>query len=143
MKTIATVCGVGYVPLIPGTLGSAVGLGIFWILSVDPRYQLIGCGIAIVLALWSAGPTAKALGKNDPGPVVIDEVAGMMVALLFLPVTWQVYLAGFVLFRALDILKPGPVRGLEKLPGSWGIVLDDLAAGLIANLLIRGALLIL
>ena len=143
MKTIATVFGLGYVPLIPGTCGSAVGLGLFWILSGNPLHQIIGTTIAIGLALWSAGPAAKQLGKADPGAVIIDEVAGMMVVLLLLPVALPVYLGGFVLFRLLDVFKPFGIRRLERLPGSWGIVLDDLAAGLCANGILRLALLFL
>ena len=137
MKTIATVGGLGYFPKIPGTLGSAVGLGIAWLLSASPLRQFIGCLAAIWLALWSAGPTARALGKKDPSAVIIDEVAGMMVGLVALPVTWKVYLAGFLLFRFLDIVKPLGLRRLERLPGSWGILLDDLAAGAAVNLLLR------
>ena len=140
MRIIATVCGLGYVPLIPGTLGSAVGLGLFWILSGSPTHQLIGTAVAIGLALWSSGPTAKQLGKTDPRPVIIDEVAGMMVALLLLPVTLPVYLGSFLLFRLLDVFKPFGIRRLERLPGSWGIVLDDLLAGLYVNLLLHAAL---
>ena len=72
--------------------------------------------------------------------MVIDEVAGTMVALALLPSDWRIYLAGFLLFRLLDILKPFPLRNVERLPGSWGIVLDDLLAGLAANLILRGLL---
>ena len=142
MKAIATVLGLGFVPVIPGTLGSAVGLGIFWLLSGDLICQIVGCLGVTVLALITSGPTAKLLGQEDPGPVIIDEVAGMMVALFLLPVTWQVYLGAFILFRLLDVLKPWPIRKFEKLPGSWGIVLDDLAAGLITNGILRLALFI-
>ncbi len=137
MKTVATVLGVGYIPRIPGTAGSAVGLGIAWALSADPIRQVIGCLAAIGLGLWSAGPTAKSLGSRDPHAIVIDEVAGMMVGVLLLPATWAVYLTGFLLFRFLDVVKPLGIRKLERLPGSWGILLDDLAAGLATNFLLR------
>ncbi len=137
MRTIATVGGIGYSPIAPGTLASLVGLGVAWILSAHPAQQVVGCGVAIGLALWSAGPTAQAMGKRDPSAVVIDEVAGMMVALVFLPVGSRIYLEGFLLFRLLDILKPFPLRHVERLPGGWGIVLDDLLAGLATNLILR------
>ena len=137
MKTIATVFGIGYIPKIPGTLGSAVGLGIAWLLSANPIQQGIGCLVAIGLALWSAGPTAKELGSRDPHAIVIDEVAGMMVGVFLLPAAGKVYLAAFLLFRLLDVTKPLGIRKLERLPGSWGILLDDLAAGLATNLLLR------
>ena len=137
MRTIATLGGLGYSPIAPGTLGSAVGLGMAWILSGNPTYQIIGCFAAILLTLLSAGPTAKALGSPDPKPVIIDEVAGMMVGLAGLPVTLPVYLIGFLLFRFLDIVKPPPLKQIQRLPGSWGILLDDLGAGLAANLILR------
>lgn len=134
MRTIATVGGLGFSPFAPGTLGSVVGLGIAWILSANPVHQLIGCAVAIALALWSAGPTAKQLGKQDPSAIVIDEVAGMMVGAALLPVSVPAYAAAFLLFRFFDVIKPLGLRRLERLPGSWGIVLDDLAAGLATRL---------
>ncbi len=137
MRTIATVGGLGFVPKIPGTLGSAVGLVLAWVLSAHPAQQGIGCLVAIALALWSAGPTARQMGSTDPQAIIIDEVAGMMVALVALPVHWKIYGAGFLLFRFLDIVKPSPIRRLERLPGSWGILLDDLAASLLTNLALR------
>lgn len=137
MRTIATVGGLGRVPRIPGTLGSAAGLAISAILAVEPIYQVIGCGVAILLALWSAGPTARKMGKTDPPEIVIDETAGMMVAVVALPVTWQLYLAGFLLFRFLDVVKPLGIRSLQRLPGSLGILLDDLLAGLLTQLALR------
>ena len=137
MRTIATVGGVGYFPKMPGTLGSAVGLGIAWLLRSNPTMQAGGCAVVAALGFWSAGPTARALGQKDPSVVVIDEVAGMMLTLLFLPAKGWIYFAGFLLFRLLDIWKPGPIRRMEQLPGSLGIMLDDLAAGLAANLLLR------
>ncbi len=140
MRTIATVCGIGRSPIAPGTLGSAVGLGISAALAIDPRYQITGCFVAIGLALWSAGPTARALKHPDPPSIVIDEVAGMMLALALLPVAWKTYLLAFILFRLLDILKPPPLRQVQRLPGSWGIVLDDLLAGLVTQVTLRTAL---
>ncbi|MBI3615846.1 MAG: phosphatidylglycerophosphatase A [Candidatus Omnitrophica bacterium] len=137
MKTIATVGGLGNSPVAPGTLGSAVGLVIAWVLSGSMLYQSIGCLAVIVLALWSSGPTARSMNDPDPQSVIIDEVAGMMVAVVALPATWPVYGIGFLLFRLLDILKPPPIKQIQRLPGSWGIVLDDLAAGLAANLILR------
>lgn len=83
------------------------------------------------------------MGKSDPQQVVIDEVAGMMVALVALPATWKVYLGGLLLFRFFDIVKPPPICQLQRLPGSLGIVLDDLLAGLFAQLSLRAALLLI
>ena len=137
VRAIATVFGIGNIPLIPGTVGSAVGLGLAWVVALDPASYLIATVAVITLGFLSCGRAAKALGKKDPGEIIIDEVAGMMVTVLFLPATWFVYLAGFILFRLWDIAKPTPIRQLERLPGSAGIMLDDIAAGIAANLLLR------
>ena len=142
MRTIATVGGIGFSPIAPGTLASLVGLGVSWILrSAGVWQQWVGACVGIGLAVWSAGPTAKAMGKKDPPAVVIDEVAGILVACAAFPTDWRIYLSCFFLFRFLDVLKPPFIRQLEKLPGSWGILADDLAAGLLANGLVRGFLL--
>ena len=143
MKTIATLGPIGYLPKIPGTAGSLVGLGILFLLKENPLWQAIGCLVAIGLALWSAGPIAKKMGSADPHQIVIDEMAGIMVALATLPATWKVYLSGLLLFRFFDIVKPPPIRQLQRLPGSFGIVLDDLLAGLATQLSLRVVLLFL
>ncbi len=137
VRAIATVGGLGYLPVAPGTVGSAVGLLIVCFSGGDFSHQLAQCALMTLLAVWSSGSAAKMLGSKDPRPVIIDEVAGMMVALVGLPVYWPVYLAAFFLFRLLDILKPFPLRRFEDLPGGWGIVLDDLGAGLLANGIVR------
>ena len=108
-----------------------------WWLSPYPELQIIGCLAVTALGFWSAGPAARAMGVKDPPSVVIDEVAGMMISLALLPATLKTYLAGFLLFRLLDIFKPGPIRSLERLPGSTGIMSDDLLAGVLTNLLLR------
>lgn len=137
MRTIATVGGIGFLPRIPGTAASLVGLGLSWVLRGSPLQQVLGCLVALGLALWSAGPTARSMGQEDPPAVVIDEVAGMMAGLAGLPATWGVYLGGLALFRFLDIVKPGPIRRVQRLPGSWGIVADDLLAGLATHGVLR------
>lgn len=90
-----------------------------------------------VVAVVSAGAEARVRDEEDPGPVVIDEAAGYLFAVAFLPHGPVTAIAGFLLFRALDILKPPPARQLERLRGGWGIVLDDVAAGLWSHLLLR------
>ena len=141
-KTIATVGGIGRVPRLPGTVASVVGVGLAWWLSPNPAMQIAGCLVVTALGFWSAGPAARAMGVKDPPAVVIDEVAGMMIGLVLLPATWKTYLAAFLLFRILDIFKPGPIQRIERLPGGAGIMADDLLAGLIANLLLRGGILL-
>jgi len=139
--------GVGYFPLAPGTFGSAVGVVIFlllkwWVAQVVAIILITGLGI------WAASRTERVLALKDPGIVVVDEVAGQMIALLpvslfRLDAIWIIVL--FVLFRAFDIIKPYPARRCESLPGGVGIVTDDLVAGIYAALvvlviiLLRGA----
>lgn len=142
-KAVATCFGVGTLPGAPGTFGSAVGVLFSWLLHRDPVVSLIGLVAVIALGFWSAGPAARQMGKRDPSCVVIDEVAGMMLALVWLPARWPVFLAGFLLFRLLDITKPWLIRKTERFPGSVGIMLDDLLAGLLTQLLLRIALILL
>jgi len=127
---------VGFFPVAPGTAGSAAALLLF--LAVRWTGSL-GVELAVVAAVslagvWAATETERALRKQDPGAVVIDEVAGMLVTLLFLPATWPVMAAGFLAFRLFDIVKPWPCNALDRIHGGVGIMADDLAAGVYANL---------
>jgi phosphatidylglycerophosphatase A len=134
---IATGGGAGYLPVVPGTAGALEGIAIVLALNLLPIGRMghslaLGAAIAAVFALgvWSAGRAETFFGRKDPGQVVMDEVAGQMLAFAARPQTdWKWLLTGFVLFRALDILKPFPAGGAEKLPGGWGIMTDDLVAG--------------
>ncbi len=119
-----------------GTIGSAEACLLALII---PRYLLPWALLALIpLGIWAAGQYEKAKGQNDPGEVIVDEVAGQWVALLG-HFTASAESAGYllpslILFRLCDIIKPWPVRKMEKLPGGWGIMADDLLAGLMANL---------
>ena len=130
---------VGFAPVAPGTVGAAAAIPFFLLLRrADSAWLEIAVCAAIVAAgAWSARITEQALGVEDPGPVVIDEVVGMFVSLLFLPATWPVILAGFVAFRAFDIVKPWPADRLEHVPGGWGVMADDVMAGIYANLTLQ------
>ena len=125
--------GVGYLPLIPGTFGSMVGVAIFLLLVYWPL-QLAFILVIVVVGIWAAFRTERLLGLKDPGKVVVDEVAGQMISLLPLPFLtdgpWIVWvIVSFNLFRLFDIFKPYPARRFESLPGGFGIMLDDLVAG--------------
>jgi len=139
---LATGLGSGYSPFAPGTAGSAVGLVLWW----WPLHTLslpVQAGILLVVSILgvaAAGHVARRVGIEDPGIVVVDEVAGMWLTLFALPLTPWTAAAGFVLFRALDVWKPFPARRLESLPGGWGIMADDLMVALYGNVLLRGAL---
>lgn len=138
---IATFFGLGRFPFASGTVASAATIPIAVLLALGgSALFLTGTALAIVIAFWSAGAAERAFGLKDPHAVVIDEVAGQLVALAFVPLAPLTYAAGFFLFRVFDVLKPFPARRLERVPGGPGIVLDDLAAGLYANLLIQAGL---
>ena len=130
---------VGYIPLAPGTAGSLLGLPICFFLSlVELPYAVLLTVLMILFAVWAAHETEKALESKDPGCIVIDEIAGMAVTLLGLPFTVKTAVLGFVVFRFLDILKPQPIRYLDtRISGGKGVVLDDVAAGIMGNLALR------
>jgi phosphatidylglycerophosphatase A len=127
---IATAGGVGWFPVAPGTAGSAVGVAIYLLTRgwSAPAQIVLLLGITLV-GLWAAGVAEVELKREDPGPVVIDEVAGQLVTLLLTGVGWRGAIAGFFIFRVLDIIKPFPARRLERLHGGLGIMADDLMAG--------------
>jgi phosphatidylglycerophosphatase A len=139
---VATFFGAGYLHPGPGTHASVITVVLWWALAMrlaPTQHLAVLAGLALVATLMgvaAAGIVARESGRKDPQQVVIDEVAGQMIALLgfpyFVPITWKYLLASLILFRAFDIVKPPPVRQLEKLPGGWGIMLDDVAAGLLA-----------
>ena len=151
---IAT-CGVGYLPLAPGTWGSLVGVGLYVLLrlAVFPKISTEGnqalyspifltleisvITVITVLGVWAASLTERVLRIKDPGKVVVDEVAGQLIALLPVPLAaetgWTYWLIpAFLLFRFFDIVKPYPARRLESLHGGLGIMADDLVAGVYA-----------
>lgn len=129
----------GKFPVAPGTAGSVVGLLLFVAVAwfSGPIGCWVGFGVVTVAGFMTADGAARRLGKKDPGPVVIDEIAGQFLALLALPLTLPILIGGFALFRLFDITKPPPARQLERLPGSAGIMCDDLIAGLFANLVLQ------
>jgi len=142
-QLVATAGGAGYAPLAPGTAGSAVGLLLFWPLSRLPFAGQAAITVAVfLLGTLAATHVATRLGLKDPGIVVVDEVVGQWISLLLLPLTPVTIAAGFLLFRVLDVVKPWPARDFERLPGGFGIMADDVMAGVYANLLVRIGLLV-
>jgi len=134
---VATALGVGYVPVAPGTFGSAVGLLLWFVLPSSPIAQAAAIVVVCVVGSWSGSVAERHFGRVDPGHVVVDEVAGMLVTLFLVPVGWIGAIAGFFLFRISDIVKPYPANRLERLPGGIGIMADDVMAGVYANLALR------
>ena len=135
---IATSGGVGLFPIWPGTVGAAVGLVAVAALQ---RLPLTTAGLDVVVGLtasgifglgvWAAGRAERYFGCSDPSPVVVDEVVGQMVTFLLCPAaSWKVLLAGFAIFRFFDVIKPFPAGRAEHLPAGWGIMTDDVVAGI-------------
>jgi phosphatidylglycerophosphatase A len=136
---------IGYAPVAPGTFGSLAALPLcLLIASVDHHTGAIALLVLAAVSTWIAHNAEKLVGQNDPKQVVIDEICGMAIALFALPFEPRLVIAGFALFRVFDILKPFPIRWVEKkIPGGLGIVLDDIIAGILANALLRvGVLLV-
>jgi phosphatidylglycerophosphatase A len=142
---LATCGPLGHAPVAPGTFGSAAGLVLYWLVRASGSTAVEATAIVavIVLGVWSAGVAERHLGQEDPGPVVIDEVAGMLITLAFLPVNLAGAVAGFFLFRVLDIVKPWPAGRLEAWAGGFGVMADDVMAAIYGNLLMRGAMAVL
>jgi len=137
VKASSTVFFIGYLPLIPGTFGSIFGVGLFYLLKGSPAvtYFLFILGI-IVLGLATSGRMEKLLNKKDPGCIVIDEVAGMLIALSFMPYDFKIIFLGFLIFRILDTLKPFPAGRLQHLRGSVGVLADDLIAAVYTQIVL-------
>jgi phosphatidylglycerophosphatase A len=141
--TIATFFGIGHLQPGSGTWASAATLALWWAASMWlPSAWLapVAIAVSVLVTLIGFPPStvvARESGIEDPGFVVIDEVAGQMIALIAVPVHWKYMLASFILFRSFDIVKPFPLRRLEELPGGTGIMMDDVGAGLYALALLQ------
>lgn len=137
---VSTFGYVGFFPVAPGTAGSFAALALYAVLRWIDAPVIEGLAIAAVFAagVWASTRTESILGISDPGPVVIDEVLGMLLTLAWLPLSMSGIVTGFVVFRILDIVKPFPVGRLEHAPRGWGIMLDDAMAGVYGHLLLRG-----
>jgi phosphatidylglycerophosphatase A len=138
--SLATAFGVGYVPFAPGTFGSAVGLVIWALLPASSLVHAAAILIIFAVGTWSATAAERYFGGTDPGPVVIDEVMGMLLTLFMHPVGWTGAIGAFLLFRAFDVLKPYPADRLEQVPGGLGVMADDGMAAIYANLVLWGVL---
>ena len=136
---IAT-CGVGYLPLMPGTFGSLVGVGIFLLLSRTAVGLVVAIVVVTFAGIWAGTRTEELAGRKDPGKVVVDEVAGQLIATLPLVFVkqWSIaaVMVSFVLFRFFDIVKPYPANRFQELKGGYGVMCDDLVAGVYAAVIV-------
>ena len=137
-RAIATLFGVGYVRYAPGTAASIIALPVAWVLAMAGGRLLVLLAGILVLAIgaWASEIYAAETHKFDPSECVIDEVAGQWIACAFAPLSLIAYALAFLLFRVFDVLKPWPIRYLERLHGGIGIMADDVAAALIAAAII-------
>lgn len=129
----------GYAPLASGTVGTLVGIAIYILLNQLPLklYGILTSAI-VVFGIWLSSRAEEILGEKDSGVIVIDEIAGFLVTMFALPMTWQTIVIGFFVFRAFDVFKPFPIRRIDqRLPGGWGVMLDDVLAGVYANLTVH------
>jgi phosphatidylglycerophosphatase A len=136
---LATWWGVGHVPRAPGTAGTIAAIPFFLLLSLLPLYGYLACVLGIGLAAcWAAGEAERIFREKDSQRIVIDEAVGFFITMTALPPTWPYLIGGFCLFRCFDILKPPPIRLVErKVPGGYGVVLDDVLAGVYAQISLR------
>ena len=139
-KLSATVLGIGFLQLAPGTWASLAAMCAWFFISqqIDFSFslQLVAVLVSVIIGIWSSVRLENEWGK-DPSKIVIDEWAGMWITLLFLPSDSWILALAFVVFRILDIWKPSIIRKAEKIKGGWGVMMDDIVAGLIGNVLIR------
>ena len=139
---VATGCYIGMIPGMPGTYASVATTAVFYLIyrisfRILPELHLSALCLITAAGTFAAARASRILGKEDPQVVVIDEVAGQLTALLFLPIHWYNLVAGTVLFRLFDIWKPYPIRRLEPLENGVGIMADDLLAGIYANIILQ------
>jgi phosphatidylglycerophosphatase A len=139
---LATAGYTGYFPIAPGTVGSAVGLLVYGLLwwaqhPVPPAVEVILILSLFAVGVWAGTTAERYFGGIDPGPIVLDEVVGMLITLAFIPVGLSGAIAGFFLFRIFDVIKPFPARRLEALHGGLGVMADDAMAALYANVSLR------
>ena len=137
---VATFGYIGYVPIAPGTAGSFGGLALYGLVRlIDKDYLELGLLLmVVVVGIWASSVTERHFNETDPGLIVIDEVAGMLMTLLWIQVTWVGALVAFLAFRVFDIFKPFPARWAERLPGGWGVMTDDLVAAAYAHIAVLG-----
>lgn len=137
--TVATGVFAGYWPLGPGTLGTVMALPFIWFVTAWPAgLQIVFAGALLGVGVWASSRAIQILKREDAPQIVVDEVVGYLVAMIGIPFTFYWVVCGFLLFRFFDIFKPFPISLIdEKVKGGWGVMLDDLAAGIFANLVMH------
>ncbi len=137
---LGTVGGVGYIPFCPGTLGTMVGEAIYVIFSrffPQTVSYIIMLAVFLIGGIWVSGKCNQYFEGDDNSSIVIDELVGFLITMFLVPFSFRFILLGFILFRVIDITKPFKIGKIEKISGGWGIMTDDIVAGILANLIIQ------
>jgi phosphatidylglycerophosphatase A len=135
---LATLGGVGYLPFMPGTWGTCAALPLWYLLAqIGPWGYGLGVAVLMTLGLMAAGPAQAYLGRTDHPAIVVDEVVGLLITLAGVPPTWSAAALGFIVFRTLDIFKPGPIRWFGEGHGGLEVMADDVAAGVIGRVIVE------
>ena len=136
-KLIATVFFVGFCPVASGTAASLLALPVYYFLRENSHAYFFVTIALLIIGFWSSSRAEKEFGRKDPGEIVIDEFSAMLIVFLFIPFNVKFMIIGFFLFRVFDILKFPALKRLERLPKGYGIMLDDIAAAVLANLILQ------
>lgn len=134
---IATCGPIGHVKVAPGSLTSLAAIPLIALTGNHSFQSIVLLVVVLCIAVWSSSVVAHDLRQHDPSIVVIDEVCGMMMSFVLIPINWWTLVSGFLGFRFFDVVKPPPIRLIERLPGGFGIVLDDVIAGIYTNLVLH------
>ena len=136
-KTISSTFGSGFFPFAPGTVGAGIAIAILWLLPpMSVIYLSIFSLLFYFLGVWASTISEKSWG-HDPGKINWDEVVGMMVTVIAVPKSLVGYFIAFVLFRIFDVLKPFPINESQDLPKGWGVMTDDILAGIYSNIILQ------
>lgn len=137
-QVIATTFFSGFFPIAPGTVGAAVAAFLLWLLPPFSSFLLLVLTIVFFfIGVWASTRSERLWQEKDPGRINWDEFVGMMASVLFLPRSWSVLLVAFIVFRIFDVVKPFPVNRAEKIKSGWGIMLDDIYAGIYSNIILQ------
>jgi len=136
-KLIATLLFIGYIPFLPGTAGSILAIPLYLLVKGNISVYIGVTLFLLILGFWSSNRACKEFSRIDPPQIVIDEFASLLLVYLFVPFSVKALVIGFLLFRVLDIIKLPFIKKLETLPGGYGIMLDDIAVALLANMILQ------
>jgi phosphatidylglycerophosphatase A len=135
--TFATGLGTGFCPFAPGTVGSLVGMIVYFLARNNSPGYFLSLIFCCLVGSYTAHQAEKTFGQKDSRKITIDEITGFLLAFFLIPFRLNLLIGGFLIYRAFDVIKPLGIRKTQSLPGGWGIMIDDLLAGLLTNLILR------